>query len=42
MATILNFEIIFDKFRMCKLQSKLKITTSILIEHRIKKLCNKK
>jgi len=42
MATMLNFEVIFDKFKTYRIQSKLKITITILIGRRMEKLCNNK
>lgn len=41
MATMLNFEVIFDKFKMYRIHSKVKLT-AVLTERRIKKLCSSK
>jgi hypothetical protein len=41
MATMLNFEVICDEFKMYRIHGKLKLTT-ILTDRRIKKLCSSK
>jgi hypothetical protein len=41
MAMMLNFEVIFDKFKMYEIISNVKLTT-MLTDRRIKKLCSSK
>jgi len=38
MAAMLNFEVIFDKFKIYRIHSKLKLTITILIDRKIKKI----